>query len=137
MASESWLPIYTSGPKLSLLLHMCILYFLLELPTWLSDNQDTCHIVTTLQNFHTYQVWFGLKKKTDLSKFLFPPLYNGFVMRLNVKSPAQQVESYCFVVHSRTYFSCCGLFSMTFPPHNNVFVSYPTLLHLSSFHYVS
>lgn len=63
MASENCLPIYTSGPKLSLLLHICILYFLLELPTWLSDNQDTCHIFTTLQNFHTYQVWFGLKKK--------------------------------------------------------------------------
>lgn len=41
---------------------------------------------------HLPSVIWVKKKKTDLSKFLFPHLYNGFVMRLNVKSPAQQVE---------------------------------------------
>ena len=119
MALKSWLHSYTSGPRLSLSLHICVLHFLLEFPTWLSDSQDTSCIFKTLQNFHTFQMWFELKKKN--LQVSVPSPVTGFV-RLYVKSPAQQVENYYFVVHSRTYF-CRDLLSMTFLLHNNIFVS--------------
>ena len=120
MALKSWLHSYSSGPRLSLSLHICVLHFLLEFPTWLSDSQDTSCIFKTLQNFHTFQMRFELKKKKSLQVSVPSPV-NGFV-RLYVKSPAQQGENNYFIVYSRSYF-CCDLLSMTFLLHNNIFVS--------------
>lgn len=92
----------------------------------------TIHLIQSKQcKSFIPNVWFRLKI-CKLSKFLCPHLQNGFVIKLNVKSPAQPLRINTFVALSWNCFPWCDLFWMTFPPRNNVFVSYSTCSPLSS-----